>query len=334
MPTAERAGETVLVTGGTGRIGAPLVRALLARGDRVAVLTRNPARVSHLPGARLVKGTLFDAAALADALSGATVVYHLAGGFRGPGSDTADRLNREGTEAVLAAVRAARGKGPALRAFVYASSCAVYGDRSGLWVAEDYPPSPHTSYGLAKVAAEIAVQAAAEASALPARIARIAAVYGPGFAFLLADKIRAERAWLPGEGRNIVPVVHIDDCVAALLRIGDSDTSGIFHVAGRTMPTVGEFYAAVHAACGGTPVRFWSTWIPSALQFAVARANERVVSRLGRRPRFTEDNLRLYTASVRLRTERLENELGFAWAWADYKDGVRAAIGQAGDRAA
>lgn len=325
-----RDSETVLVTGGTGRIGAPLVRALLARGDRVTVLTRDPGRVTDLPGARLVKGSLFDAAALADALTGATVVYHLAGGVRGAGADTADRLNREGTDAVLAAVRAASGNGRPLRAFVYASSCAVYGDRSGLWVSEDYPPSPHTTYGAAKVAAEAAVTAAG----LPARIARIAAVYGPGFSFLLADKMRAQKAWLPGEGRNIVPVVHVDDCVAALLRIGDADTGGIFHVAGRSAPTLKEFYTAVHAACGGAPVRFWSTWIPSALQFAVARANERVVAGLGRRPRFTEDNLRLYTASVRLRTDRLEKELGFTWAWADHKDGIRAAIQQAGERAA
>lgn len=327
-PSAGR--ERVLITGGTGRIGAPLVRALLARGDSVAVLTRDPSGLAArgMAGARPVKGSLFDAAALADGLAGATVVYHLAGGVRGRGADTADRLNREGTLAVLAAVR-----GAPLRAFVYASSCAVYGDRSGLWVAEDYPPSPHTAYGEAKVAAERAVLDAASGG-LPARIARIAAVYGPGLPFLQVDAMRAGRAWLPGEGRNIVPVVHVDDCVAALLRIGDADTTGIFHVAGRTAPTLREFYTAVHARCGGTPVRFWSTWIPSALQLAAARANERVVARLGGRPRFTEDNLRLNTASVRLRTERLEKELGFAWQFGDHADGVRAAVEQAGAHAA
>jgi UDP-glucose 4-epimerase len=315
------ASERVLVTGGTGRIGAPLVRALLARGDTVTVLARDPAKVP--PGARAVKGSLYDAAALADALAGVTAVYHLAGGVRGRGAETADRLNREGTLSVLAAV-AARPGAP-LRAFVYASSCAVYGDRSGLWVGEDYPPSPHTHYGEAKVAAEAAVL---EALPTVARVARIAAVYGPGLPFLMVDAMRAQQAWLPGEGRNIVPVVHVDDAVAALLRVGDADATGIFHVAGRTTPTLKEFYAAVHAACGGRAVRFWSTWIPSAFQFGAARANERVVARLGGRPRFTEDNLRLYTASVRLRTDRLEKELGFSWTFGDHKAGVPAAVGQ------
>jgi hypothetical protein len=69
---------------------------------------------------------------------------------------------------------------------------------------------------------------------------------------------------------------------------------------------------------GGTPVRFWSTWVPSALQFGAAAINERLASRLGVKPRFTADNLRLFTASVRLRVERLEKELGYTWVHADH----------------
>jgi nucleoside-diphosphate-sugar epimerase len=310
--------DEVLVTGGTGRIGAPLVRALLARGARVSVLTRDPARAAALAdaGAKLVRGSLFDAG-LADAARGASTVYHLAGGVRGRGTDTPDKLNREGTLAVLDAVR-----GRTLRAFVLASSGAVYGDRSGLWVGEDYPASPNTRYGESKAAAEAAVQA----SGVPFRVARIAATYGPGFAFLLADQMRAGRAWLPGEGRNHVPVGHVDDIVAALLRLGEDDASGVYHLAGRTTPTLKEFYTSVHAISGGTPVRFWSTWIPSVLQLTVARANERVATRVGTLPRFTEDNLRLFTASVRLRTDRLEKDLGFTWRHPDHVEGVHAAL--------
>jgi UDP-glucose 4-epimerase len=316
------------VTGATGRIGGPLVRALLARGDSVTALVRDRGRGAELEraGARLVQGTLFDRAALEDGVHGAAVVYHLAGGVRGRGGDTADRINRAGTAEILDVAGRV-----GLRAFVYASSCAVYGDRSGLWVDEDYPPSPHTRYGAAKVAAEALVRGAR----VPGRIARIAAVYGPDFPFLMCDAMRAGRAWLPGEGRNIVPVVHVDDCVAALVRIADAGHDGtVVHVAGRTTPTLKELYTAVHAAAGGTPMRFWSTWIPSVFQFGAARANERLVARLGGRPRFTEDNLRLFTASVRLRTDRLEKDLGFVWRWADHVAGVRAAVEASGGAAA
>lgn len=311
--------ETVFVTGATGRIGVPLVRALLARGDRVAALVRDPARAVELEraGARLVAGGLTDARALAWGLDGADVVYHLAGGVRGPGTVTADRLNREGTEAVVTAARGRR-----LRAFVHASSGAIYGDRSGLWVAEDYPVSPNTAYGTSKVAAEAVVLA----SGHPARIARLAAVYGPGFPFLQVDRMRARRAWLPGEGRNIVPIVHVDDAVGGLLAIGDGDAAGVFNVAGRTTPSLKELFTLVHSLAGGAPVTFWSTWIPSVFQLAAADMNEQLCSRIGRLPRFTEDNLRLWTASVRLRTERLEKELTYTWRWPDHAEGVRDVI--------
>ena len=207
------------------------------------------------------------------------------------------------------------------------STCAVYGDRSGLWVPEDYPASSATRYGESKLAAETALLRAADAG-LPVRIARIAAVYGPSFRFLQLEQMRAGRAWLPGEGRNHVPVIHIDDCVAALLRIAEAGVDGqVVNVAGRSTPTLGEFYAAVHARFGGTPLRFWSTWIPSVFQFGAARANERIQARLGARPRFTEDNLRLFTASVRMRTDRLEKELGFTWAFPDHAAGLAACVG-------
>jgi nucleoside-diphosphate-sugar epimerase len=46
--------KTIFVTGGTGAVGTPLVRAMLARGDRVLLLARDPARAAamfdHHPG--------------------------------------------------------------------------------------------------------------------------------------------------------------------------------------------------------------------------------------------------------------------------------------------
>jgi nucleoside-diphosphate-sugar epimerase len=313
----------VFVTGAGGQIGRVLVRALIARGDAVTALVRceKAAEEVRADGARVVRGSLSDAAALADGLTGAEVVYHLAGGVRGKGNDDADALNRVGTEQLLAAIGAS-GQRPLL---VLASSCAVYGDRSSLWVPEDYPPSPHTEYGKSKVAAEELVRA----SGLPARIARIAAVYGPGIRFMMADRMKAGRAFLPGEGTNHIPLVHVDDCVAALIRIAGAPAEGcqVYNVAGRSTPMLKEFYAAVHALAGGTPVRFWSTWIPSAFQFSAARANEQLARRINRKPRFTEDNLRLYTASVRLRVDRLEKELGFGWAHPDHAEGLKASFG-------
>lgn len=318
------------VTGATGQIGRPFVRALVAAGHEVVALVRDPAAATSLRELgvhRTVPGHLGDAAALDAGLAGADHVWHLAGGLRGPGSMTADRLNREGTEALAAAAERHAGH---LRGLTFASTCAVYGDRSGLWVTEDYPPAPQTEYGAAKVAAERALLELGARTGVPVQAVRVAAVYGPGLRFMQEDTIRAGRAWLPGEGRNHVPVIHIDDCVAGLLAIGERGGPGVWNLAAPGTPSLREFYSVVAEVTGGAPVRFWSTWIPSAIQTAVATQNERVMMRLGRKPRFTNDNLRLFTASVRLRVDRMEKELGFTWRHPDHREGVRASIGTTG----
>ena len=317
--------ERSFVTGGTGQIGRPLVRALAAAGHDVTVLVRDPAQAQAVAadGARLLTGHLEDAAVIERGVAEADHVWHLAGGLRGAGKVDADRLNRVGTEA-LAAIAGKYAE--RLRSFTFASTCAVYGDRSGLWVGEEHPPAPQTEYGRAKLAAEGLLGDVAAATGLRLHVARIAAAYGPGLRFMQEDRIRAGRAWLPGEGRNRVPVIHVDDCVAALMAIAASGSPGLWNVSSPGTPTLAEFYAAVTAAGGGKPVRFWSTWIPSAIQVAIAEQNERVMAGMGRKPRFTNDNLRLFTASVRLRVDRLEKELGFVWRHPEHVGGIGASI--------
>lgn len=71
----------IVVTGGTGFIGVPLVRALTERGDHVTALVRDPARAAaKLPASTtLVAANLEDAGPWTDALAGADAVAHLAG---------------------------------------------------------------------------------------------------------------------------------------------------------------------------------------------------------------------------------------------------------------
>src|SRR5262245_23811639 len=69
----------VVVTGATGHVGANLVRALLARGDKVRALVRQPDPES-LRGLDIerVSGDVRDPASLRRAFDGAELVYHLA----------------------------------------------------------------------------------------------------------------------------------------------------------------------------------------------------------------------------------------------------------------
>src|SRR3954470_13351706 len=71
----------VTLTGATGRIGATLVERLVARGDEVTVLSRDPDRArSKLPaGVQAARWDPQARPAPADALAGRDVVFHLAG---------------------------------------------------------------------------------------------------------------------------------------------------------------------------------------------------------------------------------------------------------------
>ncbi len=313
------------VTGASGQIGLPLVRELAGRGWAVRALVRSAEKEEAVrsAGAEIIAGSMSDRAALERGIAGADVVFHLAGGMRGKGRETADVINRQATELLADVLRTAGRR----TRVVYASSAAIYGDRSGLWVPEDFPSNPQTEYGKSKVAAE----AALAALGVPLVVARIAAVYGRGIRFTADDRMKAGRAWLPGEGKNLVPLVHIDDCVAALVLIAEKAEfkagGTVVHIAGKSTPLLREFYKAVFERAGGKPMRFWSTWIPSVFQFRAAKDNERLATIFGWKPRFTSDNLKIYTSSLRLRTDALEKQLGFVWKYPDHKDGVAASVG-------
>jgi len=315
----------IFVTGANGRIGQRLIRRLLNDGETVigSARTDKKAEIVRAMGARCLVGELSQPGMVDEGIEGAKVIYHLAGGVRGTGTATPDRLNRQSTAYLTDRLK----ESSSLQALVFASSCAVHGDRSGLWLDEDMPAHPHTRYGRAKLASEQVLTGAAEANNLPLRIVRLAAVYGPGFPFLLEDWIRSGKAWLPGEGRNYVPTIHIDDAIEGLIKCAEpSAKHTIYNLADVEPVTLSEFYATVANCTGGLKPRFWSTWIPSYVQFSAARMNERLQSRLPMKPRFTPDNLRLFTASCRLQIERIEKERGMTWQYPSATQGIAASI--------
>jgi len=98
----------ILVTGGTGKLGRRLVADLVARGERVRVLTRDARRAEGLSGAEIVVGDLRDAAAIESAVRGVDAIVSAAHGFQGPGGVTPEAIDRDANRTL---VRAARDAG-------------------------------------------------------------------------------------------------------------------------------------------------------------------------------------------------------------------------------
>ena len=86
-------GQRVLVTGGTGFVGANVVRKLLERGDEVVCATRPSSPNLCLEGLSVEKQhlNLWDVEELTSALKGMQGVYHCAGTFD-PGPDGVARM--------------------------------------------------------------------------------------------------------------------------------------------------------------------------------------------------------------------------------------------------
>jgi UDP-glucose 4-epimerase len=157
-----------LVTGGAGYIGGHVVAAMVADGERVAVLddlsTGDAGRVAGVP---LHVGSVLDTAVVDRALREHRVegVVHLAARKQVEESVRRPleyyRSNVEGLRVLLESVAAA-----GVRSFVFSSSAAVYGAPDVDLVTEDSDCRPVNPYGTTKLVGEWMVREVAAATGL------------------------------------------------------------------------------------------------------------------------------------------------------------------------
>jgi dihydroflavonol-4-reductase len=169
----------VAVTGGTGHVGANLLRALLAEGHRVRTLVHRSTRAIEGLGVEQVRGDVLDPRSLRELCDGVEVVYHLAAliSLVGDRSGQIARVNVEGTENVTSAALDAR-----VKRLVHASSIHAFDLRPrGQPVDETRPRSDapqHPAYDRSKAAGERAVRRACDRG-LGAVIVNPTGVLGP-----------------------------------------------------------------------------------------------------------------------------------------------------------
>lgn len=222
----------IFVTGATGKLGRPLVQALLARGEQVRALVRDEAHANLPEGAELVRGDILDPGSLEKGMAGCRLVHHLAA--RVEEGDLADdalasRLRQGNVEGSVNVARAAIHHH--VKRMVHVSSYAVYGFRSGERMDASTPVSLDTPYGRSKWETEEALRAATAGTALELVILRPVVVAGVppgkdrdrhdlvGDIVRLARKGLLPRLWGGGPARKAL--VHLDDVIAALIAAQD-----------------------------------------------------------------------------------------------------------------
>ncbi len=250
-----RGARHALVTGGAGFIGANLAHRLASQGRRVLVLdSLARAGVKHnLAWLKAVHGDLVaaqvadvrDARAVADAVRGADMVFHLAAQVAVTTSVADPRtdfeVNAAGTLNVLEAVRGLDAPPP----LVFTSTNKVYGklgdlalveqatryapaDAGVAWqgVSEDRPLDFYSPYGCSKGAADQYVLDYARIYGLPAVALRMSCIYGPHqcgtedqgwVAHFLISAMEGRGLTIFGNGKQVRDVLWVEDLVDAFL---------------------------------------------------------------------------------------------------------------------
>jgi nucleoside-diphosphate-sugar epimerase len=212
-----------LVTGGGGFLGQYMVEQLLARGDEVAVFSRGDYPALAQLGARLVRGDLQNAAAVASACAGMDAVFHVAAkaGYWGTW-ESFFQPNVIGTQNIIAACQE-RG----VPKLIYTSTPSVVAgpnSRAGQDESLPYPAKFESYYAHTKALAEQMVRRANSPTLLTVSL-RPHIVFGPRDTQIiprLVERARAGQLIRVGDGTNRVDVTYVEDAARAHLLAGDA----------------------------------------------------------------------------------------------------------------
>ena len=240
----------VLVTGGSGFIGASLVPALQARGHEVIVYDLCPPEGADTPR---VIGDIRSAPTVCSAMKTVDVVVHLAA-MSGIGNceylPYHAAATNIGLEVMIEAARAG------VKRFAYASSMAAADGTS--W------------YGATKLAQEALAHSLTMQGKLDCTGLRFANVYGPNswdktsvVATWMRAALRGEPLEIHGDGSDLRDFVHVDDVCAAIVRaVEGAALAPVSNVCTSRQTSIGELAAIVSAITGAKAEKAGVVFMP------------------------------------------------------------------------
>jgi nucleoside-diphosphate-sugar epimerase len=261
----------VFVAGATGAIGSRIVPLLIERGHEVVGTSRSAERAAALraQGAGAVVVDILDRGAVHDAVVAARpdAIVHQATALAGLSDyrnfDRAfaitNRLRTEGTDALLAAARAA-----GVRRFVAQSFGGwPYAREGGLVKTEADPLDPHPAATMRQTLAAIRYVEGAAVDAGGAAL-RYGGFYGsPDDAQI--EMVRKRRFPIVGDGGGVWSFVHLDDAAMATVLAVERGATGILNVVDDDPAPVREWLPALAAAVGAKPPRRVPRWLARLL---------------------------------------------------------------------
>jgi dihydroflavonol-4-reductase len=304
----------VLVTGGTGFVGANLVRELLSDGRAVRVLARAGGDRRALAGlpVEIVEGDLLQAASLRAAVRGVGTVFHVAADYRlwAPDPSALFRANVDGTRALLEAC----GEAGVAR-IVYTSTVGALGTpRDGSLGTEETPVTLAEMVGPYKRSKFMAEQVAHEAAraGLPVVIVNPSAPIGPWdikptpTGQMIVDFLRGRMVASVDTGLN---VVHVRDVARGHIQAAERGRIGDRYVLGHRNLSLLEIFRALSAITGIPAPRFR---VPYAVAWLAAAGMEGVARITGGTPAVPLTAVRMSRKRMYCSAAKAVRDLGLA----------------------
>lgn len=303
----------VLVTGGSGFLGAWVIRRLIEDGHRVRVLVRPSSDRSELEGlnCEFVHGDVTDLSSLKSACAGQDAVFHLAGliAYKRSERSAMERINVQGTANVIEAVASSGVK----RLVHLSSVVAVGAGFTPTQVLNEESPYnvAHLDMGYfeTKRQAEALVREAVRAGRIDAVMLNPSTIYGPGDARKGSRKNQLKVAqgrmkFYTSGGVNVVPV---QNCVDGIMRGWRNGRSGERYIlSGQNMPIKQLFEIIADAA--GVPAPRWR--IPDWILHLVGITGD-VLARMGYSIGVSRENAYTATMYHYFDSTKAQRELGF-----------------------
>lgn len=310
----------VLVTGGGGFIGSKLVKALLQKGLAVKVLDIQQGLLNIESSPRLefigtgsdeLRGGMVDKVLVEEAVKDVDVIYHLAINWDGAtwaGTHPLADLFNINIRGTLNLLETAKSYG--VKHFLFAGSCAVYGEAKSSPINEETVCKPESSpqhlsaYGIMKLTTEKLCLMYYHHYGLPATSFRIEVVFSDNESQLSALSSKYIDKLLRGEDIEVVDgercsSVHVDEVVDAFLlaTLNDKAYGHVFNVSNpATYITHQELYQFIIQLTGSkSKIKV----IPSGLRIScMPESMEKIQRILGWRPQKTKEDLKKAVAET------------------------------------